>query len=1164
MKLRQITLENFGCYKHKTFDFHEAPLVCIYGANEAGKTTALNGIRQAIFGFRQRASYGTSTNTHAEIEATTRDGGILQFSRRKGRPDKVSGTLNGIQIDDNELTKLLCDLDSESYESLFGFSQEELRLGQETLKGSRVSEALAGGGFGGIQALEALRTELTDTLTDLYKSRGKNAKINFKLDEIAAARNELKELSTLPSTVEELRQQLRTAEQESSRLQKKAEELQRRALTAQRLLEALPCYRELATIKLNLKSIDVPDGIDSQFAAKWSDYAEQRQDLKIRCEKERAALEEEEAQLAMLQGDGIVLEHENAIESLGHQVAAISEIRNKLPGRKELLHKHELNRNALLEQLGLESVCDELESFSIDAPTKSNLLDLADELQRRKSEIVRCRAKLESCTETLQQLKAGEPEEVAPNNWVELAKLIERLQQLEQECQQKSEMLSASQEDAEFVELCSRVESLLCSSPATDWQLPAEESLNSLRSELSVKEQALADAKSNVKRQEDGLRELKSSPTQTQNDHDAATLLEKSQQFSIQRQAIIEQWLDELSQPLIAASISIEQQQERLSELGRIGTSSDQVQSDLLSVADQLAASNNLQKQIASLNKKLSDAQKTESTRSAELEVAHGAWKAAWSHLPLNSLDVAKLQNWAIDFRSWKARTKKLHTLRKELQRSRSSLKAVKGQLLDQWPGNLRMDICAKPLLEQSKKWEAGENARERNSEQIRTSESLKTTLKKQLAELQTQEESCVKTITAWLDTVPISLDWPAEKVSSLIDSVERLRQEHTQAEATRAGVFETEKILSEFEQDLAELQQTLGRQLPQTLPETIASQLFSELKKLREQKSKRLKLNESIKHRTKRKTELDTALQELDSKLAALCASATANGGNPVEMSSLMERLHTAEKLRLRASELNATLSGFCPDGNTTSFTTTLENADEASLQVGLRDCNAAIAENEATRKSLHEEIGQFNERIDRVANSARSQKASQALQNFRGELVELSEQWIVTRLAQELLNRSVEWYARENEPELLKFSRQYLSSLTGGRYIDVEHDKSMKGQFSIRNQEGESFAPDRLSTGTREQLYLAIRMAYIRQHSQKLEPLPVIMDDCFVNFDDDRTRMTLETINEWDSSTQTIILSCHSRVPKLLTEIAPATPIISLDTKPSPSNSDFSLAAT
>ena len=52
MKIDQVILENFGMYARKVLDFHSAPLVLIYGSNESGKTTALNGLRQALFGFK--------------------------------------------------------------------------------------------------------------------------------------------------------------------------------------------------------------------------------------------------------------------------------------------------------------------------------------------------------------------------------------------------------------------------------------------------------------------------------------------------------------------------------------------------------------------------------------------------------------------------------------------------------------------------------------------------------------------------------------------------------------------------------------------------------------------------------------------------------------------------------------------------------------------------------------------------------------------------------------------------------------------------------------------------------------------------------------------------------------------------------------------------------
>ena len=53
-------------------------------------------------------------------------------------------------------------------------------------------------------------------------------------------------------------------------------------------------------------------------------------------------------------------------------------------------------------------------------------------------------------------------------------------------------------------------------------------------------------------------------------------------------------------------------------------------------------------------------------------------------------------------------------------------------------------------------------------------------------------------------------------------------------------------------------------------------------------------------------------------------------------------------------------------------------------------------------------------------------------------------------------------------------------------------------------------------MSTGTREQLYLAIRLAYVLHYCEQAEPLPLVMDDVLVNFDDRRKRNTLEVLLE------------------------------------------------
>ncbi|MGN6136210.1 MAG: ATP-binding protein [Aureliella sp.] len=172
-----------------------------------------------------------------------------------------------------------------------------------------------------------------------------------------------------------------------------------------------------------------------------------------------------------------------------------------------------------------------------------------------------------------------------------------------------------------------------------------------------------------------------------------------------------------------------------------------------------------------------------------------------------------------------------------------------------------------------------------------------------------------------------------------------------------------------------------------------------------------------------------------------------------------------------------------------------------------------------------------------------------AQKLKRLRSELTELSEQWVVHRLAGDLLQRTIDRFTRDHEPQLLKHTRRFFHELTDRRYGVVEHDSGKHGGFAVRDQQGHAWQPDKLSTGTREQLYLAIRLAFVTHFNEQHEPLPVIMDDCFVNFDDTRSRIALRTLLHWRESAQTILLSCHWRSVEALAELAPETPVIALN---------------
>ena len=77
----------------------------------------------------------------------------------------------------------------------------------------------------------------------------------------------------------------------------------------------------------------------------------------------------------------------------------------------------------------------------------------------------------------------------------------------------------------------------------------------------------------------------------------------------------------------------------------------------------------------------------------------------------------------------------------------------------------------------------------------------------------------------------------------------------------------------------------------------------------------------------------------------------------------------------------------------------------------------------------------------------------------------------------------------------------------MTAGRFTRVERPRDDDdGPLLVHRVDDEILEPHQLSTGTREQLYLAVRLAYVLHYCGRTEALPIVMDDVLANFDDDR----------------------------------------------------------
>jgi uncharacterized protein YhaN len=80
-----------------------------------------------------------------------------------------------------------------------------------------------------------------------------------------------------------------------------------------------------------------------------------------------------------------------------------------------------------------------------------------------------------------------------------------------------------------------------------------------------------------------------------------------------------------------------------------------------------------------------------------------------------------------------------------------------------------------------------------------------------------------------------------------------------------------------------------------------------------------------------------------------------------------------------------------------------------------------------------------------------------------------------------------------------------------------------------------------EQMSDGTRDQLYLALRLASLEQWSKLHEPLPLVVDDILVHFDDHRSVETLKQLVRISSQSQVIFFTHHQHLLDLARETLP-----------------------
>ena len=226
-----------------------------------------------------------------------------------------------------------------------------------------------------------------------------------------------------------------------------------------------------------------------------------------------------------------------------------------------------------------------------------------------------------------------------------------------------------------------------------------------------------------------------------------------------------------------------------------------------------------------------------------------------------------------------------------------------------------------------------------------------------------------------------------------------------------------------------------------------------------------------------------------------------------------------------------------------------TLAKKPLAKLERELRE--ATTGEREKLVDTLEQKLQDKGRLHQQMKNLEQNDKLSANLLEYRTLVAQLDQQaqrWAVRSITRYLLDKARQVYERERQPAVLKEASKFFRVMTGGQYRRVVvpfGETKLQVETNNRHTRG----TERLSRGTAEQLYLAMRLALVREYAKHAGPLPLVIDDILVNFDPGRARAAIEVLKDVATFHQVLFFTCHPHVSEWFKEQIP-----DMDVRPLP----------
>jgi uncharacterized protein YhaN len=1166
MRFRRVVFRCFGPFQAQALDLSSADgLQVVYGPNEAGKSAALRGLRAFLFGFPVQSGNNflfryNQFRVHAIVENAA--GLTRECIRRKGNKDTLRTSDDKEPIPGGQLAEFLGGIDEPQFEQLFGLDAAGLVAGGRAMADGQgeLGEALFAAGAG-MKGLRALSRQLEERQQALYKAGGKNQPIPEALRKHRQLDEEVRRHALPAETYAAAAAAARAARERVGELNAERKKMRIRLDERKLYQAALPTIDLLHAARQRLQPVADAPLLSGDFDAKLeavrttlnsagSQLAEQErqhQDLVREVEESQPAaailVEEDEIDdlLKLVGADKTMAEEavKAATFSLDEKGKA-RDIYRELTGTTDWEQMDRL-KPRLDERRRITELANEHAAVVENVETKNTALrDVAAVLGDARKEL------------------AGAPPTVDWAGWQTAVDEIAELGPLETSLRKRVTAAQAEEEGlgAEFASFTPPAPGSWHEAPALP--VPLAETVERFRNEFEDARRAAADLSTALQLNQRDIGEVEGlliekagaepiptvqALTASRCDRDGGMHCirrrldgrpdEPGEQDFIRRHAPDRSLID-------AAESAVRQ----------CDTLADRLRHE----ADRVAASVTLPEKLRRLHEHRLELEGHARAAAKEQGALGERWQTEWRASGVAPADPEVMQAWVGKWSRFRERVTAWRVEGQACRADQARIDSWRERLADACPATRAANTLSDALALARAAIEQARSARavsDKSNEEVSRLERELTKAEKAAEQAEKRGEEWAR---QWSEAVAVlRLKDAVPSITTAQEYLARIDRMQLHLKDMRikdARVREIENDRNRLIDRVNHLRQRLDPASRATTAETLDTDFRSVEAALRDARAQRARHARACANLHKAKEESGKTtrrLREAEAALAALAAEAGVDvDGIPGAVQRARERAKVAPDVRQYEDALTKNAGGISVedfiaaalqhrDGLDQEIEDLTRRVEQLDAEIDL----AVTASNEADRI-----LTGYDQASDAAAGAR--QQAALVSRRLEDHVVE----YAALHLARTALERAKERYRARHQDTLLDKAGHYFQVLTDGAFRGIEIDND-DGVDVLKAVRAESSRPDArvsvggLSDGTRDQLFLALRLAGIERHLQVREPVPLIIDDVLVNFDDDRTRSTLRCLAELAKKTQVLLFTHHRHVVNSARAVCPSATV-------------------